>query len=236
MALSGYVEAVLNSSAWKYSISVVVGALIGVLISFTVNCTLVEISINAFFAIYFGVLFIVIAAVLLWRVRTGDHPHPWVLAGFSTLVLLSGFICFFLEAGWFINMKPAWKVPLYSILGVSLCFALMFSIIDLINYCTDCECCRMPKALIETETQVYLVVGTAMVMGFMFGFVFGLFDVEDEKLSNLKVALMREESICYPIGLALGGISAAINQYLRANKNVQHYDPVRADETDPEFG
>ncbi len=70
-----------------------------------------------------------------------------------------------------------------------------------------------------------------MIMGFVFGFVFGLLDVEDEKLSNLKIALMREESICYPIGMVLGGASAAYNQYLRGTKNVQHYDPVASDDT-----
>jgi hypothetical protein len=49
--MSAYVETVLSSAAWKYSVSAVVGAVIGVLISFIVNCTLVEISINAFFAV-----------------------------------------------------------------------------------------------------------------------------------------------------------------------------------------
>jgi len=233
--MSTYVDAVLNSPAWKYSVSAVVGAVIGVLISFMVNCTLVEISINAFFAVYFGILFILIAAVLLWRVRTGEHPHPWLLASFSSLVLFSGIICFFLEANWFVHMRPGWKVPLYSIIGVSLCFALLFSVIDIINYCTGkcegvCSCCQLTRALIETESQVYLVVGTAMIMGMIFGLVFGLFDLEDVKLADLKVALMREESVCYPIGMALGALSAVINQWLRANKNVAHYDPVATDD------
>jgi len=234
MGLSAYAEMVVSSTPWKYSISVVVGALIVVLISFTVNCTLVEISINSFFAVYFGCLFILIAGVLLWRVRTGDHPRPYLLGAFSFMVLFSGIICFFLEANWFIGMRAGWKVPLYSILGVSLCFALLFSIIDLINYCSTglCDCCHMTKALVETETQVYLVVGTAMVMGFVFGLVFGLLDVEDEKLSNLKVALLREESICYPIGALLGGGAAAVNQWLRDNRTTsQPYDPVKNDET-----
>jgi hypothetical protein len=223
-------------------------------------------------------LFLLIAGVLLWRVRTGDHPHPWILAGFSSLVLFSGVICFFLEANWFVrkslprtalrglrpsallcmhavadccavpvavllaggvcvvsDMRPGWKVPLYGVIGVSLCFALLFSVIDIINYCTGkcegvCGCCHMTRALIETETQVYLVVGTAMVMGLVFGLVFGLFDLEDVKLADLRVALMREESVCYPIGMALGALSAVINQWLRANKNTAHYDPVATDD------
>jgi hypothetical protein len=60
-----------------------------------------------------------------------------------------------------------------------------------------CECCRTTKGFVETETQVYLVVATAMLMGFIFGLVFGLLDVEDEQLSNLKAALMREERFVF---------------------------------------
>jgi hypothetical protein len=55
-------------------------------VSLTVNCTLVEISINAFFAIYFGVLFILIAALIFFRVWTGDHPRPCVLLVFAAMV------------------------------------------------------------------------------------------------------------------------------------------------------
>jgi hypothetical protein len=79
----------------------------------------VEISINGFFAVYFGVLFILIAALILWRVRTGDHPKPCLLVSFAALVLVAGILCFFLEQRWFLSTAPAWKIPLYAILGVA---------------------------------------------------------------------------------------------------------------------
>jgi len=236
MSILGTFSVLLNQPAWRYAFAFVVGALIGVLISFTVNCTLVEISINGFFAVYFGLLFILIAGILLWRVRTGDHPKPCLLATFSILVMFSGLVCFMLEADWFTSLAPGYKVPLYAILGVSLCFALLFSIIDLINYCTGvCACCHTTKALIETESQVYLVVTTAMLMGFIFGLIFGLLDVEDETLSNIKMALMREESICYPIGAVMGGIASVMNQYLRENRKDNQYDPVSDTTLDDDF-
>lgn len=97
-----------------------------------------------------------------------------------------------------------------------MCFALLFSVIDLINYCTS-VCCRafQSKPLVETEnqvpcsccpvwcsshlmetridvTQVYLVVATAVTMGFLFGLVFGYLDVEDAQLSKMIVALQYE--------------------------------------------
>lgn len=66
-------------------------------------------------------------------------------------------------------------------------------------------------------------------MGFMFGVVFGmvlanirsfnsfldgctgLLDIEDVRMSHLRVALVRDEGICYPIGALIGGIGACKN-------------------------
>jgi len=59
---------------------------LGIVVSFTVNCTLVEISINEFFASYFGILFLIIASLILWRVKTGDHPKPYLLVSFAMVV------------------------------------------------------------------------------------------------------------------------------------------------------
>jgi hypothetical protein len=143
---------------------------------------------------YFGFLFLLIGSIIGYRVWTGDHPKPYLLAGFSFLILLSGLLCFILEEDWFIHMSPTSKIPVYSLLGMSVCFALLFSLIDVINYCTTlCWPPEQTRPLINTEAQIYLVVATAVSMGLSFGFVFALFDVEDEKLSNIKMALMREE-------------------------------------------
>ena len=91
------------------------------------------------------------------------------------------------------------------------------------------------KPLVETETQVYLVVTTAVIMGAVFGFIFGLLDVEDVARSHLRVALMREESICYPIGAVLGGCAAAINQWIREQQEQYRFDPLHDDELDDDY-
>mgnify|MGYP007037766637 CR=1 FL=1 len=100
--------------------------------------------------------------------------------------------------------------------------------------------------------QVYLVVVTAVVMGFTFGLIFGLLDVEDEKLSHLRVALLREErytqqsrhrsaclafiySICYPLGALFGGIAAATNQWMREESDQYRFDPILDDELDDDY-
>lgn len=186
---------------------------------------------------YFGFLFLLIGSIIAYRVWTGDHPKPWMLASFATLVLVSGLLCFILEEDWFVHMSPTFKLPVYTLLGVSVCFALLFSLIDVLNYCsTFCFSPENNRPLVNTEAQIYLVVVTAVSMGLCFGFIFGLFDVEDEKLSNIKMALMREESVCYPIGAILGAASAIMNQYLPAYtaSTQQAYNPVHDDDLDEE--
>jgi hypothetical protein len=55
------------------------------------------------------------------------------IIGFSILVIFSGLFCFFLERDWITVLKPNAKIPMYIVLGTSLCFALTFSIVDLVN-------------------------------------------------------------------------------------------------------
>eukprot|EP00462_Mataza_sp_D1_P000801 CAMPEP_0175092654 /NCGR_PEP_ID=MMETSP0086_2-20121207/2578_1 /TAXON_ID=136419 /ORGANISM="Unknown Unknown, Strain D1" /LENGTH=94 /DNA_ID=CAMNT_0016365531 /DNA_START=464 /DNA_END=748 /DNA_ORIENTATION=- len=91
------------------------------------------------------------------------------------------------------------------------------------------------KPLVETETQVYLVVTSAILMGFSFGLVFGILDVEDEKASNIKLAMMREENICYPIGAIFGAIATVVNQQLREDNGDYAFDPLDDDVLDDDF-
>lgn len=54
--------------------------------------------------------------------------------------------------------------------------------------------------------QVYLVVVVAMLIGGIFGCIFGILDVEDEVRYHIRLALLKEEHYCCPIGGLLGGI------------------------------
>uniref|UniRef100_A0A7S2XBQ2 Transmembrane protein n=1 Tax=Lotharella oceanica TaxID=641309 RepID=A0A7S2XBQ2_9EUKA len=213
------------------AVSVASGAVLGMVISFTVNCTLVEISVNAFFAVYFGVLFCLISGWMLYRVSTGEHPRPILLGSFSGLVMLAGLLCFFLESNWVVSLSRGAKVPLYSILGIAVTFALLFSIIDLVNYCYGSFSSVPGKALVETEMQVLLIVATATILGFLFGLVFGLLDVEDADYVNLRGALLQQERVCYPIGAVISAGAAAINQYLREKNSQEYqYESLRKDD------
>lgn len=96
-----------------------------------------------------------IAGIIFWRVRAGGHPKPYLLGGFATLVFFSGILCFVLEKDWFIHLNWKTKVPLYGFLGISVTFALIFAIVDLINYCAG-ACCQdsHSRPIVETESQV----------------------------------------------------------------------------------
>ncbi|XXQ32029.1 DUF4203 domain-containing protein [Plasmodiophora brassicae] len=207
------------------------GAVLGACVSFIANCTLVEISLNPFFGFYFGMLFLFIGGVVFWRVKTLSHARSVLLLAFSSLVILSGLICFVLDTP--IVQRFGWlsKVPLFCILGVSVVFALLFAILDLINFFVSTCQTETSPGLIENTAQVNLILATSVIMGVVFGFVFGMLDVEDAHLANLRLAFMRDQSICYPIGAVLGGVAALINQRLAAQDVKYAFSALNTEET-----
>jgi hypothetical protein len=114
-----------------------IGALIGAFISLVVDSSLFEISVNGFFSFVFGVSLMLIGSMILFRVlpQPGQAVNAvrMFIIGFSILVIFSGLFCFFLERDWITVLKPNSKIPMYIVLGTSLCFALTFSIVDLLN-------------------------------------------------------------------------------------------------------
>lgn len=211
------------SLIYSGSISGSVGVLLGIIISLIVNCTLVEISISSFFSLYFGVLFIVVGGIVLWRIfsqEAGDSMGASTaerkpLAAFGCLIIFSGIICFTLEQQWYHGLSPIVKVPLYTILGTSVAFALTFSIVDTLNYALGFLQVSMAKPLVESQMQVYTVLIAALVMGALFGLIFGIMDVEDQVSYQIRLALLREERYCYPVGAILGGAVGFANEYIR---------------------
>lgn len=207
------------------SIAGFVGMLLGIIISLIVNCTLVEISISSFFSLYFGVLFIVVGSIILWRICAQDSPvadkgfgstsKRGPLTAFALMIILSGLICFSLEQHWYRGMSAVLKVPLYMILGTSVAFALTFSVVDIVNYVLGFLQVAVAKPFVESASQVYMVLAMALVMGGIYGLIFGVMDVEDELSYQIRLALLREERYCYPVGAILGGAVGFSNEYIR---------------------
>lgn len=204
------------------SLSGFIGVLLGIIISLIVNCTLVEISISSFFSLYFGILFIAVGGIILWRIFSqeagdgmGSTAKRKPLAAFALLIITSGLICFTLEQQWYHGLSPLMKVPLYMILGTSVAFALTFSVVDLVNYILGFLQVSIAKPFVESAAQVYMVLATALIMGAVFGLIFGVMDVEDEVSYQIRLALLREEKYCYPVGALLGGVVGFGNEYIR---------------------
>eukprot|EP00933_Yihiella_yeosuensis_P005778 TRINITY_DN110366_c0_g1_i1.p1 TRINITY_DN110366_c0_g1~~TRINITY_DN110366_c0_g1_i1.p1 ORF type:complete len:242 (+),score=37.62 TRINITY_DN110366_c0_g1_i1:96-821(+) len=225
MKSSGVASEIEPNLIFNGSMSGVIGVMLGIIISLIVNCTLVEISISSFFSLYFGFLFVVVGGIILWRIFSQDVASSdqssamrGPLAIFATLIIVSGLICFTLEQHWYRGQSPLMKVPLYALLGTSVAFALTFSVVDLVNYILGFLQVSVAKPFVESASQVYMVLACALVMGGLFGLIFGVMDVEDELSYQIRLALLREEKYCYPVGALLGGIVGFGNEYIRVQE------------------
>eukprot|EP00918_Siedleckia_nematoides_P034192 GHVU01074375.1.p1 GENE.GHVU01074375.1~~GHVU01074375.1.p1 ORF type:complete len:134 (+),score=8.00 GHVU01074375.1:278-679(+) len=69
-------------------------------------------------------------------------------------IILSGMLCFILKNNWFLGLSFLAKVPLSSLLGVSVTFAHAFSLVDLHNYVVGLFQPTAAQQLVESKTQV----------------------------------------------------------------------------------
>lgn len=56
-------------------------------------------------------------------------------------------------------------------------------------------------------------------MGCLFGFIFGVMDIEDSSLKLFQERLMKEENFCIPIGVILGGLSGLVASVIENKVN-----------------
>lgn len=203
------------------------GALLGCLVSLTVNCTLIEIAINPFFSTYFGVVFLIIGVGLMWRIHTGDHQKSPLLMIFASLVVLSGIFCFALEETWMLNVSYLTKIPMFVLLGQSVCFAFLFSFLDMLNLVLYTGPEDIP--IIDSEKQIQLVVFTSFILGSIVGLIFGTLDVEDQVFIDIRGIMNREQTLCYPFAILIGSSAAVVNQYFRWQKTSFTFQPLNKD-------
>ena len=231
------VKAMPQEDFKKAAMSGFVGMILGIAVSLIVNSTLVEISVSPFFALYFGLLFMSVGGIIIYRLNGStlfsssggntdadqalllmpedEKRRKKQLTFFASLILVSGFLCFILEKNWFVYLTWVGKIPLYTILGISVTFALVFSVVDLINYLMGFLRASAARPVVESSHQVYFVMTVALVMGAIFGFIFGIMDIEDEIQYQVRLALLKEERTCLPIGALLGAFAGFGNEYIR---------------------
>ena len=203
------------------------GALVGGLVSVLVNEAVLQISTSAF-RIIFGCVLLVMGCVILWRIRAQakqmqryeggvrqSSSSKHFVACFAVLVIISGIFCFLLEKHWFSVLSYKAKIPMYSLLGVALWFALSFITVDLLNYFAGCCLPTNTRPFVSTASQICLVLLAAILLGIYFGVVFGTLDVEDDATSD-NSSLRRDALWTVPIGALVGALVSCVNHvYLR---------------------
>jgi len=125
---------------------------------------------------YFGMILIIVGSLILWRsliknskenneneifrVRKPFSPLMQTKKNFfvilSILVILSGFTSFILDQSWFLLLNYLYKIPIYSLLGVSISFTLSFMVIDILNYVFTMIQNEYSKPVINSHNQVFI--------------------------------------------------------------------------------
>jgi hypothetical protein len=92
------------------------------------------------------------------------------------------------------------------LLGISLAFALTFCITEAINAeLCSCGCARDPDApaVLASSKQVIIIFVGALLMGAIYGLIFGSLDVEKDGPQHTRFKTLLLVSI--PIGSVMGG-------------------------------
>lgn len=209
-------------------VATAVGAGLGIFISMIVNFALIEISVSPLFSMYFGGLFGLVGCLILWRVvsyeTTESLPMKKLhLSIFAGMIVFSAFLCFLLDRRMFVGLDTWMKVPLYTVLGSAVSFAMTFAIVDVTNYMFGFLQASVAKPIVESSEQVFLVLMISLAMGMDFGLTFGVLDVEDEDKYHVRMALMKDEHYSCPVGVIMGAIGGFGIEFLR-----QREDPYLA--------
>ena len=146
-----------------------------------------------------------------------------------------------------------------SLLGLSISFAITFSVMDFFIFCFS-YCNPDTPSLVESDRQIYLILFVSLIMGVTYGFLFGLFDVGRSPHVHSSAQLARqlgtvhaliiivfwhhpsmskvfylghEEVFCIPFGLVVGGIGGGLNEWLRHRQDqtaAYKYSPLFQDD------
>mmetsp|Transcript_1285 Transcript_1285/g.1334 ORF Transcript_1285/g.1334 Transcript_1285/m.1334 type:complete len:174 (-) Transcript_1285:150-671(-) len=156
---------------------------------------------------------------------------------FAMLVLGSGLLCFSLEKNWFKTISASAKVPSYALLGTSISFAFIYSVMDLIQwlfqffqrhyaffFMTEDELKKTPlnPQILVTNIQIYLLLSISLIIGVLFGTIFGIIDIEDYSRNSVVLykAIIKDITLCEPIGIIFGAFTGFMIEFLRQEELV----------------
>ncbi|GBG31814.1 Lectin-related protein [Hondaea fermentalgiana] len=220
-------------------VALVGGALSGMVLSYFISISLVEISETTFFGIaygfFFSVQFILISAHLV-KIEIPERgwcsAHVILLIICDVWVFLSAIACFLLDRRFIHWLPEAPKVLFYTVLGASLNFCLVFSIAEItdevMHKCSergghganiastfDTRRGTRRSAVVSSQARVALLAAASMLSGTFFGFMFGTLRIEEESQYRVALALQQEAAYTYPVGALIGGVSALLYQLVQ---------------------
>jgi hypothetical protein len=118
------------------------------------------------------------------------------------------------------------------VLGISLSFSLVFSLTEFLNLGLCDKCCNtdlQSNPLIATKKQVFLIFSGSILMGAIFGILFGVIDVEDDPSRN-RTRFKENLLWSIQIGAVIGGLFGFVNQWLRTEPR-QYYHWTNTEES-----
>nr|CEL76821.1 TPA: hypothetical protein BN1205_062580 [Toxoplasma gondii VEG] len=155
-----------------------------------------------------------------------------LLFAFAFMIILSALFALFVDKAWFSSINWVVKIPMYCLLGNTLCFLLVFAGVDIVNfYCdmvwwegrgnscgvggiTGCfsDTAGLPgqpsaPLPVHNSAQVCVLLVGSLLLGSVFGFFYGLFDHDDVYAS---VRLIQDRYVCVPIAVIIGTFTAVL--------------------------
>merc|ERR1719253_135790 len=231
-ALRDPIGALKGAGFKEIILSMIIGGVLGMIISFLVICTLVEISLSYFEAVLFGFILVLLGGFILARTLCApeqpERLYRIILGSFAVLVIISGLFCFALQENWHTKMSVHEKVPIYFLLGTSFSFSIIFGMGDIVNICGT-KCVGEDEVpVFHINAQIYLVVIAAVIMGAAEGLIFGLLDAEDDVYLHDQFEKTRH--LCIPLGGITGCIVGILNQMFRHVQGDDSYHKVNQDD------
>ena len=227
--------------------SVLGGGLLGAVASGVTNILLLQIGINPLFTTYFGIIFILIGSFMWLRAKhlyqeeiITDNEASFMreeknifLKYAAQIVILSGFICFFLETKWTHHHKYLFKICEFILVSMSLNYAVVFGLLDFVNFLLTKFRSENSLEIIGTKDQILSCMACCFFSGGLYGLIFSFLDVEDSMYygRDLATELFYEERLCLPLGFICGVVGGFANEILRHNHG--RYQSVVSNQEDP---
>mmetsp|Transcript_28478 Transcript_28478/g.69454 ORF Transcript_28478/g.69454 Transcript_28478/m.69454 type:complete len:652 (-) Transcript_28478:213-2168(-) len=207
------------------------GAIFAVLISYSVNYSLFLFTTYRMYSMGIGVLLLGIGSLILWQAttqyfegennggaldtdETSTSSHCILLCAVAVFLISCGLVCLMLEGDFASHMSSAARIVVYASVAISLCFSIVFVLVDLVTRAANLCRHRKARPLAEHPTYSWLLAVSACISGLYFGYVFGMLDLENMNKGRIELALQQQNYYCYPLGCLLGGITAFINRFM----------------------